>query len=73
MPYLYSEVADRHPALMHWAAQCGRAATAKRLIEAGAPVQAAMRCDYNHLVQGACADQTVGPREVYRRMKDRVM
>jgi hypothetical protein len=72
MPYLYYKVADRHPALMHWAARVGRAATAKRLIEAGAPVQSAMRCDYSQLAQGACKDRAAAPREIYRRMKGRV-
>lgn len=68
MPLLYHDVVDRHPALLHWCAQFGRVATAQRLVDAGAPVDAAMqwtsRDDDFDAVCGGLA-----PREMYQYVK----
>jgi hypothetical protein len=72
MPHLYHDPVSRHPALLHWAAQFGRVSTAKRLIDGGAPVEAAMRWDHS---QGDfktfCSQQT--PRQLYRSFRARVV
>ncbi|KAK3905658.1 ankyrin repeat-containing domain protein [Staphylotrichum tortipilum] len=65
MPFLYHHVVDRHPALLHWCAQFDRVATARRLVDAGAPVDVAMQwISREGDFDGICGG--LAPREMYQ-------
>jgi hypothetical protein len=71
MPHLYQEdVAERHPALLYWAAYFGCTGTAKRLIDAGARVDRHMQWNSERDFNTVCGSKT--PGEAYRDLQTRV-
>jgi hypothetical protein len=71
MPHLYQrDVAERHPALLYWAAYFGCTGTARRLIDAGVRVDRYMQWNSESDFNTVCGSKT--PCEAYRHLQTRV-
>ena len=69
VPFLYRHVAERHPALLHWAALFGRVDTAKRAIDAGAPVDMPMVWDDSTSRDFETTCGRRAPHDIYQRLQ----